>query len=171
MILKWKPQAKECPIGLGIVVKCNDKFYLTNKVTDKQVWTTSQNRLVKENCVVYRAHSYVKNDVDEKVLAIPHFRTYATFFTNEQVLDELPTFADLRLISIHRRLCVGESVRIIDGNLPEKLVGKTIVITHIRTNILYDGNLTEGNVVQPITKIRRYQVKSDNNDLKWLIVE
>jgi hypothetical protein len=164
-MLKWKAQDLSLGIGQGVPVKCEDKFYLTEKVTAKQVVTTSGNRLVRDKCVVYKAHAYSKDTDGTKIQCIPHYLTYTKMFTPESVMSELPVFVDLKVIALHRPLNIGDEVRIIDMNVPEEYINLTVNITECTSRTKY---ATVHNGVR--IEFKRIQIKATIHDKKWLLV-
>ena len=176
MQIKWKVSKQET-IGNGVVVKCNDKFYLTSKVTAKLVYTSSGNRLNKENCKVMLAHSIIIDDDGSKVKAVPHYLTYSKLFIDEAIKTELPSYLPLKTFPVFTRLKLTDKVKINDELIKIALLDKSYTLTEeqLRSDfevveVINKNTFVIANAKGLQTTVKRIQVKALTTNKIWLLV-
>lgn len=175
MQITWKV-SKQDTIGIGVVVKCNDKFYLTNKVTAKLVYTSSGNRLNKENCKVMLAHSIITDDDNKKVKAVPHYETYSKMFKDEPIKTELPSYLPLKTFPVFTRLKLDDIVKINDELIKVVLSNTVFNVSEEQlrsefkiTEVIAKNKFTIENKQGLSTPVKRIQIKAAI-DKVWLLV-
>lgn len=121
MILRWKCTKGE--VQKNQIIRVNNLYYLVTKVTEKLVFTSSNNRFIKKDVKsIMRAYSKTYNETNEVITVVPHFTVYQKLFKDNSILKELPEVVNVKLISMFTKLQLNEVVRIIDLFVPKSFI-------------------------------------------------
>ena len=153
--------------SIGVVIKYNGKHYLSIKVTDKQVWTLSGNRLDKSKCSIWKAHGFTCDSNNKRIQCLPHYRTYPKLFETIKVIDKLPNNLPLKVIWIHTVIHTNNSVRFINALLPAKLL-EVGLINNVEEG---DAILNDTYIVTEVINKNNYTIHSTTNSNEFTTVK